>query len=167
MTSSKKVIDELITERRNAVMNDWQSFLRQPSPFVVEKVIERSKAGIPDRFVPWAPGVVVASTYLLEAANCRPGTRRPKGWRRRRSSSLDFFAKDIEGRGVAVAKCGNIWYIEGPSHQTLVYTFGSLPVGTRTLQEAMLLAEFCYPCPGGAAASLRWLTYDKDGILEC
>ena len=153
-------IDELITKRRNAVMNDWPSFLRQASPFVVEEVIERSKAGLPDYLVPWAPGTVVASKYLLKAANCHPRANR---WDHVNSHC---FATGPVGEGLAVYKRENIWYIDC-GQTALVYTFGSLPVGARTSEEAILLAEFCYPSPRGAAASFRWVSWYETGILDC
>jgi len=131
-------------ERRSAILNCWQNFLKRPTTVLVAEVIERSKAMLPDWFAPWAPGIVVASDYLLRAAGYHLGSRRPKGWIQERP---DLFTKAKYGNELRVRKCGEFWTVERQNVQMLAFPFGPVPVFTRTPQAAMRLAEYCHPFP--------------------
>jgi hypothetical protein len=51
--------------------SDWQAFREAHPPFLIEEVIDRSEARLPDWFVPSAPGVAIASDYLLRQAGAK------------------------------------------------------------------------------------------------
>src|SRR6266436_2032608 len=131
-----------LNERRNRVLRHWPAFLEDRAPRLISEVVERSKTELPDDFVPWAPGAVIASDYLLRASGCRPGSRRPKGWSQREP---DVFRKRVNGNTLTVSGCGEFWTIERENAEALAFIFGPLPVFTRTSQEAMRLAEYCQP----------------------
>ena len=165
---------KMIVERRKAVAKGWQFFVRQSSPFRIEEIIERNKTELPDDFVPWAPGIIIPSGYLLRAANYAPGSHRPKGWSRK---CPGVFTKVMYGNCMAVRQCGRFWTVERQNDEVLAFTYGSLPVFTRTYQAAMRLAEYCHlpipkeaswhPRPRGVASSLRWVISTPDGIRWC
>lgn len=161
-------VDELIGKirhRRRAVMRDWVPFQRDASPFLVAEIIERRKACLPDDLAPWAPAIVLAGDYLLRAANYRPGVRRSRGWRR----DSNVFLKFPEGHPyLRVRRCGRYWTVERTiktqEGEILVYSFGALPIFTRTYQAATRLADYCNPNTHGAAAGLRWV---REDIAKC
>jgi hypothetical protein len=167
-------LEQKIIERRGAVLKHWQTFLDQPSPYLVAEVIERSNTELPDDFVPWAPGIVIASDYLLRAAGYHPGSRRPEGWS---PGNPGVFTKVTYRNRLTVRGCGEFWIIERETCEVLAYTYGSLPIVTRTYQAAMRLAEYCHPrplegenchpCPRGVASALRWLVSSPSGIFWC
>src|SRR5258707_3345173 len=98
-----------IDERRNAVLLDWDTFLKQPRPRLISEVVERSKSALPGDFVPWAPGIVIASDYLLAAAGYRSGSRRPPGWR---PGLPDVFRKYVRNGRLWGRGCREFWTIE-------------------------------------------------------
>jgi hypothetical protein len=162
-----------IEERRNAILKRWQRFQKQPPTVLIAEVIERSKTELPDWFVPWAPGVVIASDYLLRAAGHRPGSRRPSGWS---PGKPDVFTKVIYGNRLMVRGCGEFWTVEREIDETLGFPFGPMPVFTRTSEGAMRLAEychpraqegekFCFPRPREVASGLTWIVSDPPGIM--
>jgi hypothetical protein len=156
-------------------LSDWTTFKRDYSPFRIEEVIDRSQIKLPDRIVPLARGIAVASPHLLKRAGYRPSSRRPRGWYKRH---CDVFCKAIGSDCLIVRGYHghHLWHIErngspgrphGHPNMTLVHLFGSAPILTRNYQSAMYLAEFCYfngPPPG-----LRWVNEfpdDIDGAIE-
>ena len=167
------MVEQKIAERRSAVLKDWPSFLMCVSPFVVSTVIDRSKAGLPDDFVPWAPGVVIASDYLLRAAGYCSGSLPPDGW----CSGRPGFTRVIFRNRLTIRECGEFWFIERETCEVLAHSYGSLPVFNRTYQAAMWLAEFCHPrplegenshpCPRGVASCLRWVMSTPTGVRWC
>jgi hypothetical protein len=168
------MLEQKIAERRSAVLKDWSPFLKCVSPFVVSTVIDRSKTNLPDDFVPWAPGVVVPSDYLLQAARYHPGSAPLVGWY---PGELGAFIKAMHRNRLKVQPCGEFWRIERAECEVLAYTFGSLPVVTRTAEAAMRLADYCHPrplegenshpCPRGVASCLRWVMSSPTGIFWC
>jgi hypothetical protein len=164
-----------IQERRNAILKMWPEFQKRPSTVLIAEVIERSKTELPDCFVPWAPGVVIASDYLLRAAGHRPGSRRPDGWS---PGKPDVFTKLIHGNRLMVRGCGEFWTVEREGDEALGFPFGPLPVFTRSPEAAMRLAEYCHPRaqegespgfsrPREVASGLTWIVSDPPGIMYC
>ena len=145
---------------------DWQQFLKAFSPFVIDKVIDRSKTKLPDWFVPLARGVAIASNSLLCKARHIPGMYGPHGWRQ---SDCDVFELDVGPNGFVdstrlyVRGCGHLWSIERlsavrpyeHSGEVLVFLFGSTPICTRGCWSAMRLAMQCHA--NGPPAGLRWI----------
>ena len=168
------ILEQMIMERRNAVLKGWHSFLKQPSPYLIAEVVERSKTELPDDFVPWAPGIMIASDYLLQATGYHSGSRRPTGWL---PGKPGIFTKVTYRNRLTVCECGEFWFVERETGEVLAFTYGSLPVVTRTYQAAMRLAEYCHPrplegenchpCPRGVASSLRWVVSARSGIFWC
>jgi hypothetical protein len=160
-----------ITARRNAVAKHWPAFLADHSRLAISEVIARSKTYLPDHFVPWALGVVIPSAYLLAQVGKHTG-----GWECPRPG---VYTKAMGTNRLFVRSCGNFWTIEQETGETLVYTFGSLPVVTRLPDEAKQLAEYCYlhlpqnetePWPKtlrGLAHGLRWVVSTPSGIQWC
>ena len=160
-------------------LSDWQAF-KTSSPFLVKEVIDRSEIKLPDWFVPLARGVAIASDHLLHRAGYRPGSYRPRGWRK---TAVDVFIKcpvadkDMNFANLAVRQYADqSWwtierYREGRNYEeitdVLVFDFGSTPIFCWNYQSAMRLAEYCHvnaPSPGSS-----WVTacpHDKDGAIE-
>ena len=61
-------------------LSEWPSFLKELPPHLIAEVIDRSKVGLPNWFVPFARGVAIASDALLREAGHRHGMHRPPGW---------------------------------------------------------------------------------------
>jgi hypothetical protein len=81
------------------------------------------------------------------------GVSSPAHWSRG-TSGFKKIARD--GKAVLwVQRCGEFWIIERSlrvdadlvKDETLVFAFGPRPIWTRTLEEAMWLAEYCDPMP--------------------
>jgi len=157
-------LNEKVTERREAISRDLKAFQRDASPFLVEEVIARRRTWLPDDLAPWAPGVVLASDYLLRASNYRQGARRPRGWLSRCKGGV--FLKFPDDRShLRVRQCGQFWTVERTVNcvgEMLAYPYGPLPIFTRTYQAAMRLAEYCHRRPRGTGSSLRWVFEDAD-----
>jgi hypothetical protein len=164
--------DEII-ERRNAVLKDWPAFVKQPSSHLIAEFIERDQTDLPSNYCPWAPGIVIASDYLLQAANYHPKSRGPNGWT---LGQPDVFTKVIYGNRLLVRGCGEFWTVEREIDEALAFPYGPVPIFTRTRQAAMRLAEYCqpkpredeyrpFPKPRGVASPLRWIVSTPSGIM--
>jgi hypothetical protein len=161
--------DELIEERRKAVLKDWPVFLKQPASYLIAEFIERDKTELPDYYCPWAPGIVIASDYLLQAANYHAGSHAPKGWV---PGQPDVFTKAIYRNRLKVRGCGEFWTVEREINEVLAFPHGPVPLFTHTRQAAMRLAEYCHPKPregekpkpGGVASVLCWAIWECAGI---
>ena len=169
------IYDQMIQERRDAILQCLEGFQRNLPTVLISKVIERSKTDLPDEFAPWAPAVVIASDYLLAAAGHRPRSRRPKGWT---ETHPDVFRKETYWNRLMVRGCGELWSVERECEEVLAFPFGPLPVFAETLQGAMRLAEYChphpqegeyrsFPRPRGTASGLHWMPRTPDGIMYC
>jgi hypothetical protein len=165
-----------VVERHERILATWQSFkdwqsfkgynLPTSARRLIDDVIDRSEAGLPDWFAPWAPGVVIAGSYLLEAAGYKPGpSLRKRGWSLREDGYAYTMIK--HGNRLKACPCGKFWTIERQNGAALCFYFGPLPVFARTAREAMYVGEYChpsplegeypFPAPRGVARSLRWI----------
>ena len=149
-------------------LSDWQIFVKECPPFLIDKIIDRSEAKLPDCLVPLARGVAIASDALLRKAGHDNGMYRPRGWRK---THCDVFVWDIaperfrEIKCLKVRQCSNqgLWTIERWSEtrrydnadEILVHHFGSTPIFTRSYQSAMRLAMHCHV--NGPPDVLRWI----------
>lgn len=161
-----KSYSELVADRRSAISKDWQTFLAGPYPINVADVIPRAAARLPPNYIPWAPGIVIASDHLLRAAGNNPNF--PVDWRR--SSAQDSF-KMTHGPNI-VRKRGDFWAIES-KYRALVFSYGSMPICTRTLEQALSLAEYCGAMPNRGLlfmsitglSGLRWICRSRIALL--
>jgi hypothetical protein len=161
-------IPQLIAQRQNVLSQSWQTFLQDPPTYSIAEIIERENAQLKADFVPWAPGIVIASDYLLRIAGHRPTSRRPPKWHKHRR--WGYFIKGY----LVVRKRGEFWFVETAESDVLVFIYGSLPICTRTYQEAMRLAEhfavrsqYTYGHLPGPSNGVRWVCSKPDGILDC
>ena len=169
----KTIFEEGIQERRALLLKSWPAFAGQP-PLLVGEVIDRDKTEMPNDFCQWAPGLVIASDYLLRAAGYCPGRRGPSGWK---EGQPDVFTKVIYRNRLMVRGCGELWSVERENDEVLAFRFGPTPIFTHTRQAAMRLAEYCHPKPDkgegpfpeprGVASTLRWAASDPSGIHFC
>jgi hypothetical protein len=152
-------------------LSDWATFKRDFSRYQIEEVIDRSQIQLPDRIVPLARGIAVASPHLLSRAGYRSRSRRPKGWYKCHG---EVFCKDMGPDALIVrGYSGNsFWHVErkgspsrphGYSNMTLVHQFGSTPILARSYQAATYLAEFCYW--KHPPAGLRWVNQCPDDLF--
>jgi hypothetical protein len=124
--------------------------------------IERDQAGLPPYEFRDKSGVLLAREGLLRAAGHFPGSKRPKGWR----EAKEGFARRTDDRKytLKVEEQDGYWLVmrrAGRSVRDLEYlalAFDEVPLITRTDEEAMRLAEHCYPDPGLTVAGL-WVPY--------
>src|SRR4051812_3582771 len=121
-------VPELIRGRQTAVSKDWGRFLRYPLLYF-GRVVNRKNANLPPDFVPWAPGIIMANDYLLRLAGYHPTSGRPKGWRLQPSRG------DYEKGSSIIRKRGKFWTVEAFDQYVLVFTYGSMPICTRTFEE--------------------------------
>src|SRR5258708_5742112 len=151
-------------------LSDWERFRNTVSPFLIEKVLDRSETRLPNWYLPLARGAATPSSYLLRRAGYRTGSRRARGWIKRRSDEL---FKGVGRDCLIVRRCKPFWRIawdtgawtqaHDHSNFALVHLFGSTPIIARTYQEATYLAEFCFkknPLPTG----LFWVHECPDDI---
>jgi hypothetical protein len=59
-------------------LSDWEAFRNEASPYLIERVLDRSETRLPRWFLPLARGAAIASPYLLARAGYRPGSYRLK-----------------------------------------------------------------------------------------
>ena len=162
-------VSELIIERRNNVSKGWQSFLNHPLHSSIAEVIERKNTQLKADFVPWAPGIVIASDYLLRTAGyTSTASHRPPRWRKHRR--WGYFRKGP----IVVRKRDEFWFVESAFGDVLVFRYGSMPICTRTHQAAMKLAEhylkrsqYTFNWLPLQPDGLRWIKSKPDGILVC
>jgi hypothetical protein len=83
----------------------------------------------------------IASDHLLSLAQYRLGSRPPAGWE---PGGTDAFTKVLRGNRLLVRGAGEFWLVEREMEEVLVFTYGSLPLLTRTCEGAMWLAEHCH-----------------------
>ena len=151
----------------NITPSDWETFRDNFSAFVIDQVIDRHEAGLPEWFVPLARGVAIPSHELLRQAGHCHGKRRPSGWR---ETSKDYFLHPLTlDSSLLVRECGDtsLWTIERLQKErryevddVLVCVFGWTPIFARSYQSAMRLAMHCHV--NGTPAGLRWFKADLD-----
>jgi hypothetical protein len=145
------------------------------APEIFECDLDRDQAGMPDYFVPEAPGALLAGKDMLIAAGDIPGAPEPKGWTpgvplmpelngRRAWETADFEKPSADGeRMLRIKRLGKFWMPERSIRvkcgrynyrevQALVFAFGSAPIWTRTPRAAMRLAAHCDPIPNTPVA---------------
>ena len=155
------------------------SYSDEAAPKIFECDLDRAQAGMPDYFIPEAPGVLLAGKDMLIAAGDVPGAPEPAGWSpgvplmpgedgRRAWEAADFEKPSSDGERILRAKrFGKFWMPERSIRVTigrgqlrevhaLVFAFGNAPIWTRDRQAAMRLAEYCDPIPAAPVAGL-WL----------
>jgi hypothetical protein len=149
-------------------LSDWERFRDTVSPFLIEKVLDRSETRLPNWYLPLARGAAIPSSYLLRRAGYCTCARRARGWIKRRGDEL---FKDLGRDCLIIRRCRPFWRIawdtgafrsHGHPNFALVHIFGSTPIITRTHQEATYLAEFCFK--RGAPADLCWVHECPDDI---
>ena len=155
---------------------EWRACQKEFPPDLIAEVIDRSRIGLPDWFVPLARGVAIASNALLRDAGHRNGMYRPRGWV---NYNVDMFRWMIDwdpnnARWLLVRQCNNqgLWTIErwrkkrthGNADEVLVHEFGSTPIFTRSYQAAMRLAIHCHK--NGPPAGLRWISACPENIED-
>jgi hypothetical protein len=146
--------------------SDWRKFCLDFPRHLIDQVIDREEAKLPDWFVPSARGVALASEELLRAAGHRPGMYRPRNWHEWSAGCFVRWMGEphLNGRRdfllVRASDHNELWTIErcGAERrwevdEALVSVIGCTPIFTRSYQAAMRLATFCHErgVPG-----LRW-----------
>src|SRR5258706_13013853 len=139
-------------------LSHWDAFQRWGSPYLIEKMLDRKSANLPDWFVPLARGAATPCRYLLSRAGYGRAWRRPSGWCKRHSGEL---FKEFNFDCLIVTRGQPFWRIEREGtlqrphfrvNLTLAHIFGSTPILARNVQSAICLAEFCVlpsPLPVG------------------
>jgi hypothetical protein len=162
-------------EHPHVSLSDWQKFGTGSSP-LIDEVMDRVEADLPQWFVPFAHGVFVASDALLRAAGHHDGMRRPRGWRQALGINVDgVYVKHVDpverygSRWLLVREClvQGLWMVERwtaerrhrDADKILVHEFGSTPIFTRSCPAAMRLAMHCHVKP---PAGLRWIAACRD-----
>jgi hypothetical protein len=153
----------------NVPLSEWRAFCNECLPrLIIDRVIDRNEARLPEWFAPLARGVAIASDTLLHEAGHRHGLLRPRGWR---ETSRDYFVRDIGWSSLLVRESDEtgLWTIErlGEARQSevdevLVFEFGSTPIFTPSSQSAMRLAVYCHE--NVPPKGLRWI---KMGPENC
>jgi hypothetical protein len=122
-------------------------------------IVEREKTNLPAEFVPWASGIVIASDYLLGVAgHCAY----PEQFRRHERYGYYVYYECI------IRERSGFWFIEKLGSYVLVFGYGSMPICTRTRQEAINLCEYigCRPALKPVGHGLRLIRSKPDGILN-
>jgi hypothetical protein len=165
MCDDLELFEDKINERKKAVLARWPTFLKAPLPPQLDEVVDRSRAELPAWFVPWAPAVAIASDHLLSLAQYQLGSRPPPGWE---PGGTDAFTKVLRRNRLLVRGAGEFWLVERDIEEVLVFTYGSLPLLTRTCEGAMWLAEHCHTrrCePLKHVPGLSWVVEQPCGVI--
>lgn len=151
----------------NITLSEWETFRKNLSPFLIDQVIDRHEARLPEWFVPLARGVAIPSNKFLRQVGHRDGMDRPGNWR---ETSCDFFRWEDRQQKLIVRRSENedLWTVErwnwigrgSEVDEVLVFTFGWTPILTRCYQSAMRLAMHCHI--NGPLPCTRWFKADLD-----
>src|ERR1700737_2836457 len=151
-------------------LSDWETFRKEVSPYLIERLLDRSQTRLPSWYLPLARGAAIPSPYLLRRAGYRPGSHRPRDWRKPHREQV---FKSLGMDCLIVQGCKPFWRIawntgtlarpHDHSNFALVHIFGSTPILTRTYQEATYLAEFCFK-PGPLPTGLNWVRECPDDM---
>jgi hypothetical protein len=132
---------------------------------VFECDIDRDQTGMPDYYLPLAPGALIAGSTILHAIGEIPGASAPIGWNRG-AAGLSKPTRNGEGT-LWVQQCGKFWIVERSPlstptdwNETLVFAFVLMPIWTRTMAPAMRLAEYCDPIAQPPIAGYWTRTFD-------
>jgi hypothetical protein len=153
----------------NVSLLDWERFLKKPPSHLIAEVIDRSKTGLPEWFLPLARGAAIASDALLHKAGHRHGLPRPSDWV---EIDRDVFQLTIDvgvfspRRWLLVRQSFNpgLWMAERWTEQRqydnadeiLAHESAGTPIFTRSDQAAMRLAMYCHE--NGPPVGLRWIS---------
>jgi hypothetical protein len=99
-------VPELIVERQKEISKGWESFLGHPLHSSIAEVIARKSTKLNADFVPWAPGILIASDRLLRSAGHNPNSRRSPKWRKHRRWGYFMNGPFI------VCKRRDFWFVE-------------------------------------------------------
>ena len=135
------------------------------APPLFDRTVDRQVA-LPPFYLPDAPVALIASKDMLRMIELNH-KHAPRGWTQ---YAPGVFRKDVSPtvRRLQVRQCvdaqTDLWAIELPHRQmfapplidALVCAFSGLPIWASTCQEAMRLAEHCYPLPRSLVAG-RWV----------
>jgi hypothetical protein len=156
-------------EHPHVSLPDFDAFQKWVFPYLIENMLDRNSADLPDWFVPLARGAATPSRYLLRMAGYGRGYRRPPGWHKEPSGAL---FKEFYRECLVVVPGRTLWRIERegflqrPHHRvnlTLAHIFGSTPILARNVQAAICLAEFCIR-PGRLPLGLCWAEGCPDDV---
>jgi hypothetical protein len=132
-----------------------QPYPDEVAPRLFESFIDRAQAALPDDFLSAAKGVVVAGPDLAcELDKCSDSDFASR-WIPADDGAVfhrDF--GEITG-GLVVNRIGEFWYVQTAivrepnrtKYWVLVVAFDNVPICARTPEEAIRLAEHCYPNP--------------------
>ena len=118
------------------------------TPKLIERFLDREETALPDIYLPKAHGAVLAGDDL-------PGADTPTKYEWRATIENKVFeAWTKDGDLLSIEKLGDYWFVmisDGPfpeeKWQGLVFAFDRLPICTHSAEQAMRLAEHCYPNP--------------------
>jgi hypothetical protein len=159
----------------NVPLSEWRAFCNERLPRLIDRVVDRNEARLPEWFAPLARGAAIASDTLLYEAGHRRGLRRPRGWR---ETSPDYFVRDIGWNSLLLVRESDetgLWTIERLSEarqsevdEVLVFEFGWTPIFTPSSQSAMRLAMYCHE--NEPPRGLRWIKMgspeNRQGAIE-
>jgi hypothetical protein len=148
-------------EHPDIPLPDWDAFKRWGSPYLIEEILDRNSANLPDWFVPLARGAATPSRYLLRHAGYSRRYCRPSDWRKDPDNGSLY--KAVYNECMIVTPCGPLWRIEreGTSYRPhrninhpLAHVFGPTPILARNVQAAICLVEYYFL--NGVPAGLTW-----------
>src|SRR5271170_5622186 len=91
-------------EYPNVTVSDWETFHKDFPRSLIDEVIDRNEARLPNWFLPLARGVAIASDELLRQAGYHEERYQPRGWR---ETSSDFFQKGVGKKSLIVCRCND------------------------------------------------------------
>ena len=154
-------------KRPEITLAEWERFRGEFPRSLIDEVIDRDAARLPDWFLPAAWGVGIASDELLRRAG-HQGIYRPRGWR---ETSCDSYRLGLGVQTLLVRRSENedLWTIERWNEtrryevdEVLGFHFGSTPIFTRTYSAAMRLAMHCHG--NEPPTGLRWIKVAPEWI---
>src|SRR6185312_12024054 len=150
-------------EHPDTTLADWNAFKTASSPYLIDKVVDRSATHLPDWFVPLARGAAIASSYLLSKAGYRQGMGLCPVARTMIKRDARYLEVDGDNR-LVLRRYGRLWSVEWWNDdrrqmytnvdKVLVHSFGSTPILAPSCEAASYLAVACM---GGTGAGLRWI----------
>jgi hypothetical protein len=136
------------------------------APILFKEPLDRSEAGLPDWYMPWASGVLLPSDEVIRhATENRPATLLRRRWtlfpksegeahaRFRIDRTWTLFAMTYGNLSVAVRRKE----LEPRRVQGLAFLLGSIPVCAHTLEAAKRLAEYYHINWVAQADEIGWV----------
>jgi hypothetical protein len=134
---------------RHAPRFQRQLFLEGPPPSPFWRNINRNAANIPDRYAPWAQGLMqLDDEFIAHATKCAPHKRLPHGWRVH--TPEESFCRKHGDYKLCVIASDHGWLIERTNafnehDKILTHVFCETPVLCSTHVLAARLADAAYP----------------------